>query len=117
MRVRRSTAALLLAAALAAAPSAWARTPTAAEDLNPEAASGSQARTLVRAPHYMMVAAKMCIRDRLWVLSLVAAGYFFGNIPLVKEHLNNIVLIGLAAAVVPVVGAALFKLLRARRGG
>ena len=57
MRVRRSTAALLLAAALAAAPSAWARTPTAAEDLNPEAASGSQARTLVRAPHYMMVAA------------------------------------------------------------
>ena len=37
---------------------------------------------------------QMCIRDR-----------------------NNIVLIGLAAAVVPVVGAALFKLLRARRGG
>ena len=36
---------------------------------------------------------------------------------LVKEHLNTIVLIGLAAAIVPVVGAALFKLLRARRGG
>ena len=53
----------------------------------------------------------------LWVVSLVAAGYFFGNIPLVKEHLNTIVLIGLAAAVVPVVGAALFKLVRARRGG
>lgn len=53
----------------------------------------------------------------LWVVSLVAAGYFFGNIPLVKEHLNTIVLIGLAAAIVPVAGAALFKLLRARRGG
>lgn len=53
----------------------------------------------------------------LWVVSLVAAGYFFGNIPLVREHLNTIVLIGLAAAIVPVVGAALFKLLRARRGG
>lgn len=53
----------------------------------------------------------------LWVVSLVAAGYFFGNIPLVKEHLNTIVLIGLAAAIVPVVGAALLKLLRARRGG
>lgn len=51
----------------------------------------------------------------LWVISLVAAGYFFGNIPLVKEHLNTIVLLGLAAAIVPVVGAALFKLLRARR--
>ena len=45
----------------------------------------------------------------------MAAGYFFGNIPLVKEHLNTIVLLGLAAAIVPVVGAALFKLLRARR--
>lgn len=53
----------------------------------------------------------------LWVVSLVAAGYFFGNIPLVREHLNTIVLIGLAAAIVPVVGAAVFKLLRARRGG
>ncbi|AMG47876.2 VTT domain-containing protein [Achromobacter ruhlandii] len=53
----------------------------------------------------------------LWVVSLVAAGYFFGNIPLVREHLNTIVLIGLAAAIVPVVGAALLKLLRARRGG
>jgi len=53
----------------------------------------------------------------LWVISLVAAGYFFGNIPLVKEYLNTIVLLGLAAAIVPVVGAALFKLLRARRGG
>ena len=53
----------------------------------------------------------------LWVIGLVAAGYFFGNIPLVKEHLNTIVLLGLAAAIVPVVGAALFKLLRARRGG
>ena len=57
MRVCRSTAALLLAAALAAAPSAWARSPVAADDLNPEAATGSQARKLVRAPHFMMVAA------------------------------------------------------------
>ncbi len=53
----------------------------------------------------------------LWVIGLVAAGYFFGNIPLVREHLNTIVLLGLAAAIVPVVGAALFKLLRSRRGG
>ena len=39
-----------------------------------------------------------------WV---VAAGYFFGNIPFIKDHLNTIVL-GLAAAIVPVVGAGLF---------
>ncbi|CAB3870182.1 MULTISPECIES: VTT domain-containing protein [Achromobacter] len=52
----------------------------------------------------------------LWVVSLVAAGYFFGNIPLVREHLNTIVLLGLAAAIVPVIGAGLFKLIKAKRG-
>ena len=42
----------------------------------------------------------------LWVVVLVAAGYFFGNIPVIRDHLNTIVLIGLAAAVVPVALAA-----------
>ena len=51
----------------------------------------------------------------LWVVSLVAAGYFFGNIPLVREHLNTIVLLGLAAAIVPVVAAGIFKLIKSRR--
>ena len=45
----------------------------------------------------------------------MAAGYFFGNIPFIKDHLNTIVLLGLAAAIVPVVGAGLFKLIRSRR--
>jgi membrane-associated protein len=53
----------------------------------------------------------------LWVGSLVAAGYFFGNIPLVKEHLNLIVLIGLAAAILPLVLAGLWKIFRRRHGG
>jgi gamma-glutamyltranspeptidase/glutathione hydrolase len=57
MRACRHAAAILLAATLAAMPAAWARTPTAAEDRNPEAASGAQARELVRAPHTMMVSA------------------------------------------------------------
>ena len=42
----------------------------------------------------------------LWVVVLVAAGYFFGNIPVIRDHLNTIVLVGLAAAVVPVALAA-----------
>jgi len=61
MRACRHAAAFLLAAALAAplagVPAAWARTPPAAEDRNPEAASGAQARELVRASRYMMVSA------------------------------------------------------------
>ena len=51
----------------------------------------------------------------LWVVSLIMAGYFFGNIPIIKEHLNTIVLLGLAAAIVPVVLAALVKLVKGRR--
>lgn len=46
-----------------------------------------------------------------WVLLLVLGGYFFGNLPIVKEHLNTIVLIGLAAAIVPLVLGALWKIL------
>jgi membrane-associated protein len=48
----------------------------------------------------------------LWVGSLVAAGYFFGNIPLIREHLNLIVLIGLAAAILPLVIAGVWKVFR-----
>jgi len=52
----------------------------------------------------------------MWVVGLVAAGYFFGNIPFIKDHLNTIVLAGLAAAIVPVALAAVVRLWRARRG-
>ncbi|PWF55720.1 VTT domain-containing protein [Massilia glaciei] len=44
-----------------------------------------------------------------WVLSLVTAGYFFGNIPIVREHLTAIVLVGVGAAVVPVMLGSLWK--------
>ncbi len=44
-----------------------------------------------------------------WVVTLVLAGYFFGNIPVIRDHLNTIVLVGFAAAVVPVVGAAAWR--------
>lgn len=45
----------------------------------------------------------------LWVVSLVAGGYFFGNIPIIRDHLNTIVLIGVAAAVVPLALGGLWK--------
>jgi membrane-associated protein len=48
----------------------------------------------------------------LWVLLLVIAGYFFGNLPFVRQYLNVIVLAGVAAAVVPVAFGALYKLLQ-----
>ncbi len=51
----------------------------------------------------------------LWVFSVVFAGYFFGNIPFIRDHLNAIVLIGVGAAVVPVVLGGLWRLFRRPR--
>ena len=52
----------------------------------------------------------------LWVIGLVTAGYFFGNIPIIRDHLNTIVLIGVGAAVVPVAAGAVWKLYHKLRG-
>lgn len=45
----------------------------------------------------------------IWVVSLVAAGYFFGNIPIIRDHLNTIVMIGIGAAVIPLILGGLWK--------
>jgi membrane-associated protein len=45
----------------------------------------------------------------LWVISLVTAGYFFGNIPVIRDHLTTIVLVGVSAAIVPVALGGLWK--------
>ncbi|WP_345812952.1 DedA family protein [Paraburkholderia sp. PREW-6R] len=47
-----------------------------------------------------------------WVLLLVLLGYFFGNIPFIRQYLNIIVLVGIGAAVVPVVLGGLWKMMR-----
>jgi membrane-associated protein len=44
-----------------------------------------------------------------WVASLVTGGYFFGNMPFVREHLTAIVLIGVGAAVVPLALGGIYK--------
>lgn len=51
----------------------------------------------------------------LWVVGLVSAGYFFGNIPIIRDHLNTIVLIGVGAAVVPVALGGMWKFYRKMR--
>ena len=45
----------------------------------------------------------------LWVASLVTAGFFFGNIPIVRDHLTEIVLVGVSAAIVPLAIGGLYK--------
>ena len=48
----------------------------------------------------------------IWVVGLVSAGYFFGNIPVIRDHLTVIVLIGVGAAVIPVLLGAMYKFYR-----
>jgi membrane-associated protein len=45
----------------------------------------------------------------LWVAGLVTAGYFFGNIPVIRDHLTAIVLIGVGAAIVPLALGGIYK--------
>jgi membrane-associated protein len=51
----------------------------------------------------------------LWVFGLVIAGYFFGNIPIIRQNLNVIVLVGVGAAAIPVVLAALYKIFQRKQ--
>jgi membrane-associated protein len=48
----------------------------------------------------------------LWVVLLTTAGYFFGNMPIVRDHLTEIVLVGVGVAVVPMAVGGVYKLTR-----
>lgn len=48
----------------------------------------------------------------LWVALLTTAGYFFGNMPIVRDHLTEIVLVGVGVAIVPMALGGVYKLLR-----
>ncbi|CAG9236341.1 Protein DedA [Paraburkholderia tropica] len=52
-----------------------------------------------------------------WVLLLVLLGFFFGNIPFIRQYLNIIVLVGIGAAIVPIVLGGLWKMMRKNSGG
>jgi membrane-associated protein len=43
------------------------------------------------------------------------SGYFFGNIPFIQKNLNAIVLVGVGAAIVPLLLGALWKMLKRLR--
>jgi membrane-associated protein len=52
----------------------------------------------------------------LWVVGLITLGYYFGGIPIIRDHLNTIVLIGFAAAAGPVALAAIWRIVKKARG-
>jgi len=48
----------------------------------------------------------------LWVAGLLMFGYLFGNMPLVRDHLNTLVLFGFALAILPIVLGAIWQFYR-----
>ncbi len=53
-----------------------------------------------------------------WIGLFTGGGYLFGKVPLVQDHLGIVLILGLLAALVgPLLGAALWRLLRSRRQG
>lgn len=51
----------------------------------------------------------------LWIFGLITLGYFFGNVPIIRDHLSTIVLIGVGAAAVPVAGGVLWRFFSSRK--
>jgi membrane-associated protein len=49
----------------------------------------------------------------LWVVSLVGGGYLFGNVPIVRDNLGIILIVGIAAVVGPLALAALMRVVSA----
>jgi membrane-associated protein len=50
----------------------------------------------------------------IWVVSLVYGGFLFGNVPIIKDNLGIILIVGIAAVVGPLLLAAALRLLRRR---
>ncbi|MDR7051901.1 membrane-associated protein [Duganella sp. 3397] len=46
----------------------------------------------------------------LWVVSLTTAGYFFGNIPVVRDHLSEIVMVAIGVVMIPILLGGAWRL-------
>jgi membrane-associated protein len=43
---------------------------------------------------------------------LTICGYFFGNLPIIRDNLNEIVLVGALAAIIPTIIAGLWRFIQ-----
>lgn len=51
-----------------------------------------------------------------WSVSLTVCGYFFGNLPIIRDNLNIIVLVGVGAAIIPILITGCLRILSAILG-
>lgn len=53
-----------------------------------------------------------CTGAILWIAALLTTGYLFGDMPVIRDHLNTIVLVGVGAAIVPVLLGGVWKIFK-----
>ncbi len=63
---------------------------------------------------FFKFARSVCVGSVIWVLVCVLAGYFFGNIPIIKNHLGAVTVAGLGLVIVFFVLGKLWKKLLKR---
>ena len=51
----------------------------------------------------------------IWVVTLVVGGYYFGNVPLIHDHMTSIVLFGVGIGVGSLVVSGLWRYFKSRR--
>jgi membrane-associated protein len=51
----------------------------------------------------------------IWVVSLVYGGYLFGNVPIIRDNLGIVLIVGIAAVLGPLILGVLVRLVRTRR--
>lgn len=65
--------------------------------------------SLMPGPRFLV---SVCAGALLWIGGLVAAGFFFGNVPLIRDHMNTIVLAGIGLGVGSLLVGGLLRRLR-----
>lgn len=48
----------------------------------------------------------------IWVMTLVVGGYYFGNVPIVRDHMSSIVLFGIGIGVGSLVMSGVYRLIK-----
>jgi len=51
----------------------------------------------------------------IWVVSLVYGGYLFGNVPIIRDNLGMVLIVGILVVLVPLAIGLLLRLVRTRR--
>jgi membrane-associated protein len=68
----------------------------------------------VSAMNYSRFLLFMTAGAAVWIVTLVPAGYFFGNVPLVRDHMSGIVLLGIGLGVGSLLVSGLWRWLTKR---